>query len=339
MSAICVRISSRRIGVSEVGSDFVKPPYSGILEKRQRVLLDGGLATELERHGFSLEDKLWSASILSTSPEAIYQVHADYLAAGADCIISATYQASFEGFAAAGVARTEAARLMLEAVALARRARDSHCVNQGISSGSSLVPLVAASIGPYGAYLANGAEYTGEYNVDADKLRDFHAPRLELLAESGAELLAVETIPSFTETRVLTELLGEMDSACAWVSFSCRDEAHVSDGTPIEHCVELCRDVPAICAVGINCLRPVYATALIKRIRETAPEKDIVVYPNLGESYDANTNNWRGVGDNAAFASYALEWYAAGAKLIGGCCRTTPEDIRAIDLLLPSRPD
>lgn len=299
-----------------------------MIEQQGFLLLDGGLATELERYDFDLNHPLWSARLLSSHPAAIQDVHASYLNAGANVIISASYQASLPGFAAQGIPESSAAQLLEKSVYLACAARDEYWA--AATPSEKLKPLVAASIGPYGAYLANGAEYHGNYDVSKNVLRDFHQARWEILATAGPDLLACETIPSFSEAVVLRKILEAYPTASAWISFSCRDEKHIADGTPIRKCVEMLKDCEQIAAVGINCTSPAFIPGLITEIAAAAPEKPIVVYPNSGEQYDAASHCWTGTASATDFSHAALQWHREGARLIGGCCRTTPAHIRQI---------
>lgn len=304
------------------------------LDQSEVMILDGGLATELEARGFDLNDELWSARLLLEMPEAIRQVHIDYLKAGADCLISASYQATIPGFTKRGLSESEADALLRRSVALALEARDLFWADP-INRHGRLRPLVAASIGPYGAYLADGSEYNGRYDLDEAALVDFHRPRWHILADSGADLLACETIPSYVEVRALAHLLSETAAVYAWFSFSCRDGRHIHDGTPLVDCVALLRDVERVAAVGVNCTPPQYIPSLIAEIgRET--DKPIVVYPNSGEQYDAGNNRWSGTAVATDFAAASLTWRAAGASLIGGCCRTGPQHIQQISRIVKS---
>lgn len=299
-----------------------------IIAQQGFLILDGGLATELETHGFNLNTPLWSAHLLRTQPEAIKNIHKNYLEAGADCIVTASYQASFQGFAQQGLSELETETLLQKSVALALAARDEYL--KSVTQPKATSPLVAASIGPYGAYLANGAEYHGSYNVSRTDLRAFHESRFRLLAQSEADFLACETIPSFEEAEVLLALLKESPDAIAWMSFSCRDGRHISDGTPIRECARLLKDSKQVFAIGLNCTAPRYISALIGEIQKAAPEKLIAVYPNSGEIYDGENRNWVGARDAATFGSAASGWFRDGARLIGGCCRTGPGHIKAI---------
>jgi homocysteine S-methyltransferase len=300
------------------------------IEKHGMLLLDGGLATELEERGLDLNTHLWSAQLLLTNPEAIRKVHLAYLEAGADCIISASYQASIEGFLSYGLSEKEAKSLMRKSVALANEACDEYNESSKNRRPERMRPLVAASIGPYGAYLANGAEYRGDYGVSKSKLRAFHEPRWEILAASPVDLLACETIPSLQEAEVLIELLRQTPAIFAWMSFSCRDGERISEGTPITECAALFEDCEQVAAVGVNCTAPQYISSLIKQIRAGAPGKPIVVYPNSGEVYDGEKRTWIGTSDPLNCGIAASEWFRSGARLIGGCCRMGPRHIKAM---------
>ena len=304
------------------------------------MVLDGALATELERRGADLDDPLWSAKCLIERPELIRQVHLDYFRAGADVATTATYQASFEGYARRGIDRRAAAQLMRSAVTLALAARDEFW-STGNRAGR-LRPLVATSIGPYGAMLADGSEYRGQYGVSDVDLADFHRRRLEVLADAGADLLACETIPCLSEALVLASVLEEFPALCGWLSFSCRDGALNCAGEPIAACAAALRDHPQIVALGANCTAPQYIPALLGQLRGIT-DKPLVVYPNSGEVYDAKTKRWSSAASaeieaeagqpaRAAtpFGEQARAWYAAGARLIGGCCRTRPADILGV---------
>jgi homocysteine S-methyltransferase len=292
------------------------------------MLLDGALATELERRGADLNDPLWSAKLLVEQPSLIRAVHLDYFAAGADVATTASYQATFAGFARRGIDAARAARLMSESVALAVSARDEFWADASHRANRRR-PFVAASIGPYGAMLADGSEYRGHYALSDAALMDFHRPRLQVLADSGADFLACETIPCLSEAVALARLLQEFPSTTAWISFSCRDEMHTCEGQKISDCVSILNDYPQIVAVGVNCTRPQHITALLRQMRSHT-DKPLLAYPNSGEQYDAGSNQWLGVSHIEQLALRAEDWHAAGARLIGGCCRTTPNDIRAI---------
>jgi homocysteine S-methyltransferase len=299
-------------------------PLQPFLEGQGFAVLDGGLATELEKRGADLDHFLWSARLLAESPGLIRQVHHDYLVAGADIIATATYQASFGGFARAGFDQEQAEELMRLSVDLAMQARE-HFWSAEQHRAGRLLPLVAASIGPYGACLHDGSEYHGNYGIGRRALRDFHRARLDLLAETQADLLAFETIPSLQEAAVLVELMGEYPGKLAWLSFSCRDGARVSHGEDFAECATLADGSEQIVAVGINCTPPQYVSALLESANHL--QTPLVVYPNSGEHWISEENRWAGQGC-AIFPVH--EWYECGARLLGGCCRTGPDDIRGI---------
>ena len=311
-------------------------PIAELLATQGVVVLDGGLATELEARGADLADELWSARLLADDPERIWDVHTVYLEAGADVLVTASYQATIDGFLGAGLAASEeeAARLLLSSVGLAREARDRFWMEPANRIGR-LRPLVAASVGPYGAALANGSEYRGDYDLAEPELVAFHQRRFELLAASDADLLAIETIPSGVEARALALLLAAHSSKSAWISFSCRNQSELSDGTDFESLVALLEAVPNLAAIGVNCTAPRHVSRLIERARR-ATSKPIVVYPNSGERWDADVRRWLPSEGPADFAALAVEWRAAGASLIGGCCRTGPGEIAAIRAALVS---
>jgi len=294
------------------------------------LVLDGALATELERRGADLKDPLWSARVLLEQPYLIRQVHLDYFRAGADVATSASYQATFEGFARRGIGRDDAERLMRLSVQLAIDARDQFWT-ENAGRGTRRRPLVAASVGPYGAMLADGSEYRGGYDLDEAALMDFHRPRLRVLADAGADLLACETLPCLAEARALARLLDELPGTSAWISFSCRDGTHNSQGEAFGACVAALDGFERVSAIGINCTAPQHVAELVATARAHTG-KPIVVYPNAGESYDAITKQWLAGahGEHRAFELQAMDWAHAGARLIGGCCRTTPADIAAL---------
>jgi homocysteine S-methyltransferase len=289
-------------------------------------VLDGGLATELERRGADLSDRLWSARLLVDDPDLIREVHLDYFRAGAQVATTATYQASLAGFAARGIDPARAAELMRRAVRLARSARD-----QADRGGL----LIAASIGPYGAMRADGSEYTGEYaGASVDDLIRFHRPRIDALAATGPDLFAAETIPSMPETEALAFVLSEVPEIPSWVSFSCRDGARIADGTFIEDAARMAASVPSVIAVGINCTPARLVTPLLTRLYKAVPIP-LIVYPNAGGRWDASRRAWS---DDAKtvpedLTQAANTWLGWGVRWVGGCCGF---GVRAIEALARS---
>ncbi|MBW9462427.1 homocysteine S-methyltransferase [Kluyvera sp. EC_51] len=301
-------------------------PLTSILTDHPFVLLDGAMATELEARGCDLADSLWSAKVLMENPQLIYDVHLDYFRAGAQVAITASYQATPDGFAARGLNEAQARSLIAKSVELAKQARDSYRAENPAAKGL----LIAGSVGPYGAYLADGSEYRGDYQRSAQVFQDFHRPRIEALLEAGVDLLACETLPSFDEIRALAQLLEAYPVAQAWFSFTLRDAQHLSDGTPLRDVLALLADYPQILAVGINCIALENTVEALECLHSLTP-LPLVVYPNSGEHYDAVSKTWHHHGEACAtLEGYLPQWLAAGAKLIGGCCRTTPKDIAAL---------
>ena len=303
-------------------------PIDTFLAQCPLMILDGALATELEARGANLNDPLWSAKCLIEQPELIRAVHLDYFRAGADVATTATYQATFDAYLRRGIDSRAAAQLMRDAVLLAAAARDEFWSIVDNRSGRQR-PLVAASVGPYGAMLADGSEYRGRYAIDDAALADFHRPRLQVLATAGADLLACETVPCLREALVLANLLREFPGLSAWMSFSCRDGEHSSEGETIAACAAALRDYPQVAAVGVNCTAPQHIASLLRHLRAVT-DKPLVVYPNSGDSYDPVSKRWSSGPQSPPFADMSRLWYAEGARLIGGCCRTGPLDIRGV---------
>lgn len=322
---------------SKEAAEGVQPlnPFERFQHRQGVTVLDGGLATSLEALGYDLADDLWSAKVLLEDPDVIQRVHSDFLQAGADCITAGTYQASIQGFIARGVVKERAVEVLGRAVGLAVEARDAFWSNAE-NRNQRLRPLVAASVGPYGAYQADGSEYTGAYGLSDDELLDFHGGRWRVLAESGADLMGCETVPSLQEAEVLLELLRRTSDRWAWMSFTCRDGSHLSDGTPLVAAARMCDAGARVAAVGINCTPPEHVSELISVIRN-ATEKPIIVYPNAGGRYDAERKTWKGDVPRHDWPTLAAEWRDRGASVIGGCCRVAPADIsRMRGRLLPS---
>ncbi len=315
-------------------------PLEPFLADQCVVILDGALATELERRGSDLSDELWSARLLIEDPASIRQLHLDYYEAGADVAISASYQASFEGLARRGLSRAESAALLQSSVRIAQQARDCFWeeLHDTVEDPSRKRPLVAASVGSYGAYLADGSEYRGDFKIASHKLREWHRPRLEALLAAEPDLLACETIPCIQEGEVLVELLDEYRHTPAWLSFSCRDGEEISSGESFVTCAELAESTSTIVAFGLNCTAPGFAEPLLRKALEKTA-KPLVCYPNSGEMWDAAARRWMPGSEGDQFAEHASSWLAAGARLIGGCCRTSPEDILALRALLAPSDD
>ena len=309
---------------------------TSILREFPLVVLDGAFGTEIARRGFDTRDDLWAAKALFEKPELVKAVHRDYFEAGADVCTSASYQATVEGFEAKGFTRSQAAELIRLSVRLVQEAREEFWENRQRYSITSALnerrsyPLAAASVGPYGAYLADGSEYTGAYSADRHELADFHEERLALLLEAKPDILACETLPLFREAEAILDDLKKHPKAQAWISFTCKDARYTCGGDKIADCARFLDREPQVAAIGVNCTAPEFVADLVREIR-THTEKPVAVYPNLGETYDAADKDWKG--ESQPFSVCVKSWYEAGARLIGGCCRTTPEDIKGIAAL------
>jgi homocysteine S-methyltransferase len=290
-------------------------------------VLDEAMATELERKGFNLDGPLWSAHVLESSPEAIAAVHRDYLEAGADCLLTGSYQVSTEGFEQIGhrpdKAASSAADALRTSVSIAEQVRTEY------HSRSPRRIWIAASLGPYGAMLHNGAEYHGNYNCSFDELVAFHGRRISVLAETNADFLAFESIPSLEEAKAILDALRSYPDLPVYLSFTCRDRSHVSHGETLRACAELLDKQPQVIGIGVNCTAPELIGSLVGELAGVT-RKPILVYPNSGEQWDAVHHCWLGDGQIQQYGELAQQWRSAGAQWIGGCCRTGPEHVRAV---------
>ncbi|MEU0004390.1 homocysteine S-methyltransferase [Streptomyces sp. NPDC006314] len=284
------------------------------------IVLDGGMSNQLESAGHDLSDELWSARLLAERPEAVTEAHLAYFLSGADVAITASYQATFEGFAKRGIGHEEAARLLALSVDLARAA-----ARQAGDAGVERPLWVAASVGPYGAMLADGSEYRGRYGLGVDELERFHRPRIEVLAAAAPDVLALETVPDAGEGAALLRAVRGL-GVPAWLSYSV-DGRHTRAGQPLEDAFAAAADVDEVIAVGVNCCAPEDVEAAVE-IAARVTGKPVVVYPNSGEAWDARARAWTGA--TTFGAGQVKAWQRAGARLIGGCCRVGPEAIAAI---------
>ncbi|MFC9162727.1 homocysteine S-methyltransferase [Streptomyces fungicidicus] len=297
------------------------PALADALAHGTVLVLDGGMSNQLTAAGHDLRDELWSARLLAEDPEAVTAAHLAYFEAGADVAITASYQATFEGFARRGIDREEAGRLLALSVECARTAARRARVSR---------PLwVAASVGPYGAMLADGSEYRGRYGLGVAELERFHRPRMEVLAAAGPDVLALETIPDADEAEALLRALRGL-GVPAWLSYSVSGD-RTRAGQPLEEALALAARADEVIAVGVNCCTPDdanHAVALAARVTG----KPVVVYPNSGETWDAGARAWTG---RATFSAGQVKgWRESGARLIGGCCRVGPETIASVAAVL-----
>ncbi|GAA1870334.1 homocysteine S-methyltransferase [Brevibacterium marinum] len=290
--------------------------FTQMIEAAERtgepIIIDGGLGTALESRDIDLGHELWSAALLRESPDTLAEVHAEFIRAGARIVTTASYQATPLGFEAASIPAEEGRRLIAAGVEIAAEAAASRS-------------LVAGSAGPYGAALGNGAEYTGDYRLDDAELRTFHRSRIEALVRAGADLLAIETQPSLPEIRVLVGLAEEYDIA-AWLSVTLSDGRHLADGSNLADVAEVASASAMVRAVGVNCVRPSLVSEALATLADVT-DLPLIAYPNSGEAYDADSMEWRDGPHFEPGVDTIAGWRDAGARLLGGCCRTAPEDI------------
>lgn len=308
-------------------------PIKNLLNQKNFIIVDGALASELQRRGCDLNDSLWSAKVLFEQPELIRQVHYDYFKAGADCAITASYQATPLGFAKKGINLNDSIALIQKSVELAQQAKQQY-----LSELDQPKPLlIAGSVGPYGAYLADGSEYTGNYQLSEEAFMEFHYVRIKALIDANVDLLACETLPSFTEIKALTKVIKQFPKISCWFSFTLKDDQHLSDGTPLSLVVEYLNNIEQIASVGINCIALEKVTSSLNVLNKLT-SKPLIVYPNSGEVYDPLTKQWHpNPQHNCTFANQLTNWIESGAKLIGGCCQTTPNDIANIAKFLQDK--
>ena len=305
-----------------------KATIQDVLENNKIMVIDGSMATALEALGANTKSSLWTAAALAEQPELVKQVHLDYFKAGADCGITCSYQATMPGLMAHGYTEAQAEKLIADSVRLFLEARDEWWETEGCAA-SRVYPVCLAGIGPYGAYLADGSEYRGNYGVTDQVLYDFHRRRMEILTEAGADVLLIETQPSMKEVLIEAEIAEDL-GADYWISFSCRDGLHINEGDLISDCAaELSKGHPGLKMIGVNCSKPEHIVSLIREIKG-ATNLPIGVYPNSGLIYDPDTKTWSVPEGQMDFGSYAFSYMKAGAAAVGGCCTTNAEHIRQV---------
>ncbi len=300
-----------------------------ILNNTSLLITDGAAGTHLESMGCDLNDDLWTAKVLKESPQTIKQLHRDYFEAGADFGVTVSYQATIDGYMKKGLSKQAAIELIQASATLLLEARAEWWQEQG-KFEQRLYPITAASIGPYGAFLADGSEYRGDYLRSNEELRQFHQERIEILWQQGVDLIAAETIPRLDEALVIAQIVQELNAKC-WITFSAKNESQISNGQDITECIRALETFDCVAAVGINCTAPQFIADLIKKISKET-NKPIVVYGNLGNSYDPETKTWcsHEHSEEKSYLDYVQIWQQLGARIIGGCCGTTPNEIKQI---------
>ena len=299
--------------MTEITAELTKP-----------LLIDGAMSTALEQLGADTNNSLWTASVLANQPALVKKVHQKYFKAGARLAITDTYQANVPAFIKNGYSKQEAHSLIQRAVVLAKEARDEYQQETGIYN------YVAGALGPYGAYLANGSEYTGDYHLSKTEYQQFHRPRLTDILTVGVDVIAIETQPRLDEVLAELDLVKELapDTLC-YVSFSLKNSTHLPDGTPLAVAARTVAKYPNVFAVGVNCIPLEEVTAAIETIHQ-ATDKPVIAYPNSSATYDPTTKTWSYPHGRCGLVDYLSQWLAAGLTIVGGCCTTTPQDIAAL---------
>ena len=306
----------------------MKASLENILKKNTVMVIDGSMSTALERLGADNSSRLWTAAALADNPDLVRQVHLDYLRAGADCGITCTYQATIPGLVEHGYSEEEAEKLIADSIRIFLEARDEWWQAEGKESGREY-PLCLAGIGPYGAYLADGSEYRGNYGVSDEVIYDFHRRRLEIVQEAGADIALIETQPSLNEALIAADICEEL-GLDYWISFSCRDGYRINEGNLICECAKsFSEGHPHLKMIGVNCSKPEYIASLVRELK-SATDIPIGVYPNSGLIYDPETKTWTQPQNVMNFGAYALDYMQAGASAVGGCCTTDCEQIEQV---------
>ncbi|MBR3000506.1 MAG: homocysteine S-methyltransferase [Oscillospiraceae bacterium] len=307
---------------------MIRHHLEDLLNESPRIVIDGSMSTLLEELGLNLNHKLWTALALSEHSELVEEVHKRYFRSGADCGITCSYQATIPGLMESGYSREQAEQIIENSVKLFLNARDEWWREEGEAQGRSY-PLCLGACGPYGAYLADGSEYRGNYGVSDDVLRDFHYRREQILWNAGADLLLFETMPSLNEVKICAEIAEEL-GADYWISFSCKDGEHINEGDRIEDCARsLSSGYPHLRMIGVNCSKPEYIESLIRELKK-ATDLPIGVYPNSGDEYDPKRKCWCKREGAVPFGDLASAYYEAGASAVGGCCTTVERHIREV---------
>ena len=279
------------------------------------IKLDGGLSTALENNGNKLTTSLWTGELIRTNPAQITKAHLDFINAGAQIIITSSYQLSYTGCGARGWSEDETNQALIASTLLAK--------NAVIESGKDV--KLAASVGPYGASLADGSEYKGNYAVSKQVLKDFHGKRLEILISTSPDYLALETMPDTFEVEVLLDLLTDCPIPF-WISYSCKEGNQTNAGQDFQSAVDLAQSAMA---VGINCTKPELITDLL---RSAKSDKPYVVYPNSGRVWDAENKVWTGSAAIGFSDELVSQWIKAGAEIVGGCCGIGAAEIEQLAL-------
>lgn len=300
-------------------------------ELNQPLLIDGAMSTALEQLGADTNNPLWTASVLDKQPNLVKQVHQEYFKVGARLAITDTYQANVQAFVANGYSERQAHALIKRAVQLARDARDEYQQATGVYN------YIAGAVGPYGAYLADGSEYTGDYQRSEAEFKEFHRPRLTDILSVGVDVIAIETQPRLDEVIAVLKLAKELAPTIpCYVSFSLKDHASLADGTPLAVAAATVDQYDNVFAIGANCI-PLERVAPAVTVIRRATDKPIIAYPNSSAVYDPQTKTWAYPHGHRSLASYLPQWLSAGVTIVGGCCTTTPADIALLHEKLTER--
>lgn len=286
-------------------------------------VIDGAMSTALEELGYNTQSELWTAAAIIDRPDLIYKVHFNYLKAGADLIMTDTYQANIDAFKKLGYSEPESKGFISHAVKIAQQARDDYEKETGKHA------YIIGTVGPYGAYLADGNEYRGDYNLSFDEYKSFYYEKIKLIINAGADVIGIETQPKLSETKAILSIIHTLSPIPVYVSFTLKDATHISEGIKLSRAVANVAIDPYVSAIGVNCTKlEIVESAL--HIMKKVTKKPLIIYPNTSAKYNIKTKKWTKSSNSKDFKDYIIKWYNAGAQLIGGCCTTLPKEINEI---------
>ncbi|OXA62711.1 homocysteine S-methyltransferase [Folsomia candida] len=306
-----------------------------LLNDTKVFLLDGGLSNDLNnRVPFDLhKEPLWTAKALITDPDAVVATHLEYLQAGADIIETSSYQATLEGFKDFMKVDSDSGKKYIrDSVTLAKVAVDKF---KALDESCSRFPLVAGSIGPYGVLRCDGSEYSGSYmtTVTKSEIEDMHLPRIMSLVDGGADILAIETMPSLEEVKIILDLVKlHSPNTNVWVSFSIKEgkPCQTAFGDPMEDAFKTVATYAQVVACGINCCMPKDVETFLKNVKvyKAIRPLEIIVYPNSGQDWVPG-QGWI-KSPVPTLDTYLSSWISLGANIVGGCCQVGPDQIKTM---------
>ncbi|CAI2635763.1 MULTISPECIES: homocysteine S-methyltransferase [Apilactobacillus] len=288
------------------------------INQQDHILIDSSMSTGLEERGLKLNSNLWTAAALESHEDLIVDVHKKYFDAGSSMTTTNTYQASVPGLVKAGYSENQAIALIKKAVELADRGRNE--------STNPNPKWLLGGVGPYGAFLANGSEYTGDYSLTDEEYIAFHEGRIKAMVEAGIDVLILETLPNINELKAITEYTKQFDIPVI-VAASLRDKSHLADGSSLIEVASFLESQEHVIAYGLNCTKPQLVTPALKVLKQSHPtHKPFIAFPNSGATYNPEIKEWNH--DDLSFEEFdelIAQWFNLDLKFVGGCCCMTEE--------------